>query len=289
MLLRGEIEINFIRKNPDELHKAISSLMPTDIITLKNYLDELVHKYDQKEFIDNDPVQFMHAFPDKRDQELAGFFAAIMAWGRRDIVVTKVDDLLNRMGYRPYEFILSFSESDSERFSDFKHRTFKPEDIYWLIKAFQSILDKYHTFEGFWKYCYDTSKAQKRELMAIFNEQFFSFHPETPQRSRKHISNPEKNSACKRLYMYLRWCIRKSKVDLGIMDFMPPYELKIPLDVHVGNQARKLGLLNRKQNDWKAVLELNEKLVLLDPTDPAKYDFALFGSGVLNNTDQPPL
>lgn len=250
---------------------------------LKPYLDELVDKYDRKEFIDDDPIQFMHAFSDKKDQELAGFFAAIMAWGRRDIVIAKVDDLLNRMNYRPYEFILHFSESDAEVFSNFKHRTFKPEDIYWLIKALKNILDTYQTFEGFWKECYKISRSQKRELMAIFHEQFFSFHPETPQRTRKHISNPKKNSACKRLYMYLRWCIRKSEVDLGIMNFMPPSELKIPLDVHVGNQARKIGLLKRTQNDWKAVLELTEKLITLDSNDPAKYDFALFGSGVLNS------
>ncbi len=283
MLSRGKIEINFIRKTSDELHKTISSMMSSNILALKPHLDELVTKYDQKGFIDNDPIQFMHGFSEKRDQELAGFFAAIMAWGRRDIVIAKVDDLLNRMNYRPYEFIINFSESDSEQFSGFKHRTFKPEDIYWLIRAFQSILEKHQSFEGFWKACYDTSKKEERELMAIFHEQFFSFHPETPQRSRKHISNPEKNSACKRLYMYLRWCIRKSEVDLGIMNFMPPSELKIPLDVHVGTQARKLGLLKRKQNDWKAVLELNEKLELLDTKDPAKYDFALFGSGVLSN------
>ncbi|RNC84649.1 MAG: TIGR02757 family protein [Balneola sp.] len=259
--------------------------MPNEIFALKDDLEELVRRFDRNEFIDHDPIQFMHAFSDKRDQELAGFFAAIMAWGRRDIVIAKVDDLLNRMNYRPYEFILNFSESDAEYFSDFKHRTFKPIDIYWLIKTLKNILIEFSSFEGFWKLCYDISKEQERELIAIFHEQFFSIHPEIPQRTRKHISNPDKNSSCKRLYMYLRWCIRKSDVDLGIMTFMSPAELKIPLDVHVGNQARKMGLLNRKQNDWKAVLELNERLVLLDPMDPAKYDFALFGSGVLKSND----
>jgi uncharacterized protein (TIGR02757 family) len=128
---------------------------------------------------------------------------------------------------------------------------------------------------------------EERELMAVFHEQFFSFHPETPQRVRKHVSNPEKNSSAKRLYMYLRWVVRKnSPVDPGTMNFISPAELKIPLDVHVARQARKLGLLSRKQNDWKAVIELTKRMQVLDPKDPARYDYALFGIGVLG-TDIP--
>lgn len=222
----------------------------------------------------------MYAFEEKTDQELAGFFAAIMAWGRRNIVIAKVDDLLKRMDYSPAEFIRDFSESDADRFDNFKHRTFKPIDIYWLLKILQSILKQFGNFEQFWADCYKQAKLENRELIAVFHQRFFELQPETPQRTRKHISNPEKNSSAKRLYMYLRWCIRKSEVDLGIWNFMSPSELKIPLDVHVARQARKLGLLSRKQNDWKAVLELTKKLKVFDPNDPAKYDFALFGLGV---------
>ena len=250
------------------------------LLKLKPKLEDLVAETEQPNFIDNDPIQFMYAFETKNDKELAGFFAAIMAWGRRDIVITKVDDLLQRMDYKPAEFILNFSESDTEKLEGFKHRTFKPIDIYWLIKTLQSILKEYQTFESFWEKCYKKSKAQKRELIAVFHEQFFVFHPETPQRTRKHISNSEKNSSCKRLYMYLRWCIRTGSVDLGTMSFMPASELMIPLDVHVARQARALGILKRKQNDWKAVQELTQKLRVLDPEDPAKYDFALFGLGI---------
>lgn len=247
---------------------------------LKVYLDSIVQKIEVTSFIDSDPIQFMHAFEEKTDQEIAGFFAAIMAWGRRDIVISKVDDLLKRMNYQPTEFILNFSESQAPLFENFKHRTFKPIDIYWLIKALQNILKDFGDFEGFWASCYHQSKKQNRELIAVFHQRFFAVHLETPQRTRKHISNPEKNSSAKRLYMYLRWCIRKSEVDLGIWSFMSPSELRIPLDVHVGNQARKLGLLSRSQNDWKSVQELTDKLKKLDPLDPAKYDFALFGLGV---------
>lgn len=253
------------------------------LLELKPELDALVAKIETPDFIDDDPIQFMYAFEDKKDREIAGFFAAIMAWGRRDIVINKVNDLLVRMDYKPYQFVKAFTEVEAEKLNGFKHRTFKPIDMYWLIKILQSIYQKYESFEGFWEKCYIKAKNEERELIAVFNEEFFALHPETPQRTRKHISNSEKNSTCKRLYMYLRWCIRSGPVDTGIMDFMPSSELKIPFDVHVARQARKFGILKRKQNDWKTVLELTEKMSLLDPNDPAKYDFALFGLGVINN------
>lgn len=250
-------------------------------------MDKQVGKIEIPSYIDNDPVQFMHAFQDKRDQELAGFIAATMGWGRRDIVIAKTEDFFRRMNNRPYDFILNFSESDAEKYEGFKHRTFKPVDMYWITKSLQSILKQYQSFEDFWAFCYQKADKADRELVAVFHEEFFSFYPEMPRRVRKHVSNPEKGSAAKRLYMYLRWCIRKgSPVDAGIMNFMDASELKIPLDVHVARQARKLGLLSRRQNDWKTVLELTEKMKLLDPRDPVKYDYALFGIGV-NQTSLP--
>ncbi len=258
----------------------IKTLPKKKLLALKPYLDSLVQKIEIPSFIDSDPIQFMHAFESKTDREIAGCFAAIMAWGRRDIVIAKVDDLLQRMNYHPTEYVQNFSESDVPDLETFKHRTFKPIDIYWLVKSLQTILQKFGDFEGFWTSCYQQSKEENRELIAVFHQRFFELHPETPQRTRKHISNPEKNSSAKRLYMFLRWCIRKSEVDLGIWSFMPASELKIPLDVHVARQARRLGLLSRKQNDWKSVQELTGKLKGLDPDDPAKYDFALFGLGV---------
>lgn len=247
----------------------------------------MINKVEQPDYINDDPVQFMHAFENKNDRELAGFFAATMAWGRRDIVNAKVEDLLLRMNNRPAEFIMNYSEKDAKQFDGFKHRTFKPVDMHWLTKSLRSILLKFGDFENFWAYCYDQAKREERELMAVFHEQFFSFHPETPIRVHKHVSNPEKNSSAKRLYMYLRWAVRKnSPVDPGTMNFISPAKLKIPLDVHVARQARKLGLLSRKQNDWKAVIELTKKMQILDPEDPARYDYALFGIGVLG-TDIP--
>lgn len=268
--------------------KRYKTISKKKLLELKPFLDDLVINIERPDYINDDPVQFMHAFEDKNDRELAGFFAATMAWGRRDIVNAKVEDLLQRMNYKPAEFIQNYSERDSKVFEGFKHRTFKPIDIHWLTKTLQSILLKFQSFENFWAFCADQAKAQKRELIAVFHDQFFTFHPQIPQRVRKHVSNPEKNSSAKRLYMYLRWVIRKdSPVDPGTMNFISPSELKIPLDVHVARQARKLGLLSRKQNDWKAVQELTKKMKLLDPEDPAKYDYALFGIGVLDS-DVPP-
>lgn len=264
--------------------KRYKTISQKELIRLKPYLDELVSKIEQPDYINDDPVQFMHVFEDKNDKELAGFFAATMAWGRRDIVNAKVEDLLSRMNYRPAEFIENYSESDIPHFDGFKHRTFKPIDLHWLTKTLQTILLKFKTFENFWAYCLEKATRERRELIAVFHEQFFTFHPQIPRRTKKHVSNPEKNSSAKRLYMYLRWCLRKnSPVDPGTMTFMSPSDLKIPLDVHVARQARKLGLLSRKQNDWKAVQELTKRMKILSPEDPAKYDYALFGIGVMGS------
>lgn len=251
------------------------------IIRLKPFLDRWTEKIEQPSYIDDDPVLFMHAFDDKEDQLLAGFFAALFAWGRRDVVIRKTHELMELMDHRPAAFIKNFTENDTDIFKDFKHRTFKPVDIYWLVKILNGILTDFGSFEQFWSHCYKQAKASDRDVITVFHNSFFAVHPEAPARTRKHISNPAKNSSAKRLYLYLRWAVRQnSRVDLGIMDFMPPSELKIPLDLHVARQARRLGLLSRTYNDWKAVQELTENLRLLDSTDPAKYDYALFGLGV---------
>lgn len=268
---------------PPELKKRSSA----EIKKLKPFLDKWVEKVEQPNYIDEDPILFMHAFNQKEDQLLAGFFAATMAWGRRDIVIRKVRDFLDRMDNRPTDFITHFEDRDAERFDGFKHRTFKPIDMKWLVKILQSILQDYNSFENFWAYCYQKASGTDQPLMSVFHEQFFAQHPEAPQRTRKHVSNADKKSSCKRLYLYLRWALRhNSPVDLGVMDFMPQSELMIPLDVHVARQARGLGLLSRTYNDWWAVQELTESLRLLDPQDPAKYDYALFGLGV--NQDKIP-
>lgn len=250
------------------------------LLKLKPVLDQWVTKMEVPAYIKDDPIQFLHAFEDTEEINVAGFFAAIMAWGRRSIVIAKIDDLLSRMAYRPVDFIGNFTELDARRIMGFKHRTFNSKDMYWFIKTMQEILIQYHSLEAFWAYCYNTALAANRPLMGVFHEEFFSFFPQIPPLTRRHISNPEKGGSCKRLYMYLRWTIRNGPVDVGSMNFMPASQIYIPLDVHVARQSRKLGLITRKQNDWKAVEELQEQLLILDPEDPSKYDYALFGVGL---------
>lgn len=262
---------------PDTLAKR----SPDQIKKLKPFLDRWVQRIETPDYIESDPVLFMHAFDRKEDQLLAGFFAATMAWGRRDVVIRKVADLLDRMDNSPADFITGFTEADVKRFDGFKHRTFKPVDMEWLTKILQAILLEYRSFEDFWEACRLQAVKKGRPLMSVFHEQFFARRPEAPPRTRKHVSNADKKSSCKRLYLFLRWAVRKgSPVDLGLMDFISPSQLMIPLDVHVARQARALGLLSRTYNDWWAVQELTKALRLLDPEDPAKYDYALFGLGV---------
>jgi uncharacterized protein (TIGR02757 family) len=255
------------------------------LLELKPYLDEINFRVEKPEYIPHDPVQFLHAFDEKRDIEIAGFFAATMAWGRRDIVISKVDELLRRFEYRPYDFVMGYQQSDFTSLKGFKHRTFKPIDIHGLISGLNVIYSRFEDLESFFAYSFKTASNQNRHFLAVFREQFFDLSTDTALRTRKHISDPEKGSTCKRLYMYLRWMIRKnSPVDLGIWDFISPAELQVPFDVHVARQSRRYGLLTRKSNDLKTVNELTSTLRVMNPNDPAVYDYALFGLGALDYT-----
>jgi uncharacterized protein (TIGR02757 family) len=249
---------------------------------LKHALDRLVGLVDVPAYIDSDPVQFVHAYEDLEDRLLAGFFAAILAWGRRDIVIRNVGALLERMGPSPAAFIRSYPEAGTGRFSGWKHRTVNADDIHWLCLSLHRGYVAHGRFEGLWVEARRRSREEDRLLMGVFHEQFFERIPEAPHRVRKHLSNNEKGGSCKRLYLFLRWTMRRNScVDLPLMTFMPVSELRIPLDVHVARHARALGLLTRKQDDWKAVEELTQRLKAFDPDDPGKYDYALFGMGVL--------
>lgn len=270
---------------PPELQRC----SPETLQAMKPWLDRWAERTETPEYIEEDPVLFMHAFERKQDRLLAGFFAALMAWGRRDVVIDKVHDLLERMDYRPAEFIAGFTPSDRDRLEGFRHRTFKPVDIYWLVVILRSVLEQYGDFEEFWAHCRRKSEREGAPLMGIFHESFFALRPDAARRTRKHISDARKNSSCKRLCLYLRWCVRSGPVDTGLMDFLSPSELMIPLDVHVARQARALGLLTRRYNDWKAVRELTGALRKLDPHDPARYDYALFGLGISGEAIPPEL
>lgn len=245
---------------------------------LKSFLDEKVELYNRPDFIESDPIQIPHLFTQKEDIEIAGFLAATIAWGNRKMIINNAKKMTDLMGNAPYDFIMSHNEDDLERFSTFVHRTFNSQDFIGFIKSLQHIYRNHNGLEAVFAKNQEANSMQKSisEFKKIFFE--INYLP----RTEKHISDPVNGSAAKRINMYLRWMVRQDNkgVDLGIWKSIAPAALSCPLDVHSGNVARKLELLTRKQNDAKALLELDTNLRLLDPNDPVKYDFALFGLGV---------
>jgi uncharacterized protein (TIGR02757 family) len=245
---------------------------------LQSFLDEKVAQYNTRDFIDSDPIQIPHLFTQKEDIEIAGFLAATIAWGNRKMIIKNAHRMMKLMGNSPYDFVLSHQEKDLKDLESFVHRTFNGQDFIVFIKGLQHIYQKHNGLEAVFAKNQETLSMQKS--IHEFKKVFFNV-PHTP-RTQKHISDPLNNSAAKRINMYLRWMVRQDikGVDLGIWKSISPAALSCPLDVHSGNVARKLGLLLRKQNDGKALAELDTQLRILDPNDPVKYDFALFGLGV---------
>lgn len=245
---------------------------------LKSFLDEKVGQYNHPNFIESDPIQIPHLFSIKEDIEIAGFLAATIAWGNRKMIVKNANQMMRLMGNAPYDFVMSHNETNLEQLDTFVHRTFNGNDFITFIKGLQNIYTNHKGLENTFSLNQENDSMQKS--IHEFKKLFF----EVPHQNRtqKHISDPLNNSAAKRLNMMLRWFCRKDSkgVDLGIWDSISPAKLSCPLDVHSGNVARKIGLLTRKQNDAKALYELDKNLRILDPKDPVKYDFALFGLGV---------
>ena len=245
---------------------------------LKEFLDEKVTLYNNFSFIDSDPVLIPHQFSKKEDIEIAGFLAATIAWGNRKSIITNANKLMNLMGNSPHDFVMSHSQNNLESLKTFVHRTFNGFDLITFIKALQNIYQNHQGLE--FVFAKNAQQNSMQNSISEFKKIFFEI--EHLPRTQKHISDPNNNSAAKRINMFLRWMVRNDNcgVDLGIWKTIPTRALSCPLDVHSGNVARKLGLLNRTQNDAKALAELDKNLRLLDPIDPVKYDFALFGLGV---------
>ncbi|SEK58156.1 TIGR02757 family protein [Aquimarina amphilecti] len=245
---------------------------------LKEFLDEKAAFYEQPKFIETDPIQIPHLFTRKEDIEIAGFLTATISWGNRKSILNNAHKLMLLLGNSPYDYVMNHSETSLEGLEGFVHRTFNSKDLSYFIKALQNIYNKYGDLESFFSRYNEEEYLQS--AIHHFKKEFFTL-PHLP-RTQKHISDPHKNSAAKRINMFLRWMVRDSTpgVDLGIWKSISPSQLSCPLDVHSGNVARKLGLLSRKQNDAKALNQLDVNLRLLDPLDPIKYDYALFGLGV---------
>jgi len=245
---------------------------------LKEFLDLKVIEYNKPKFIESDPIQIPHQFSVKEDIEIAGFLTAIIAWGKRKMIITNANKIMDLMGNSPYDFVMNFRQSDLDKVQGSIHRTFNSIDFQFFIKSLQNIYKNHNGLETvFSKYA---RKDSLQPAIHEFKKVFFEI--EHPLRTQKHISDPLKNSAAKRINMYLRWMVRNDQtgVDFGIWKNLSPSQLSCPLDVHSGNVARKLGLIQRKQNNAKALLELDTNLRKLDPIDPVKYDFALFGLGI---------
>ncbi|GBL34899.1 hypothetical protein EMGBS15_04940 [Filimonas sp.] len=243
---------------------------------LKTFLDRKVKEYNNPRFIDGDPICVPHSFAKKQDIEISGFFAALIAWGNRTTIIQNANRIADAMDRSPHQFILQHEEKDLKCFLDIKHRTLNATDLLYLIHFLKLHYTQYDSLED--AFLLDTSSSTQERLIH-FHNYVFSF--EHPERTRKHISTPAKNSACKRLNMYLRWMVRKDKlgVDFGIWNRMDMKDLIIPMDVHVGNVAFRLGLIRENKANWKTATELTQKLKEFDAKDPCKYDFALFALG----------
>lgn len=247
---------------------------------LKIFLDKKVSQYNTIDFIENDPISIPHLFSAKEDIEIMGFFASIFAWGQRKTIINKCKELISLFDDNPHDFILHHSAKDLKPLDTFKHRTFNATDLRYFISFLKMHYSRHKSLET--AFFPKQKKYNAKEGLIHFYNYFFSLK-NLENRTRKHIATPLQNSTCKRLNMYLRWMIRKDNngVDFGIWESVSPAQLYCPLDLHVDKIARKLHLITRKQNDWQTVEELTSNLKKLDSADPVKYDFALFGLGVM--------
>lgn len=254
-----------------------------EFLELKEFLDIKVAQYNRPDFITNDPICIPHRFSKKQDIEIAAFFASILAWGQRKTIINKCTDLFDRMDNDPYNFMLHHGDEDLRRLLNFKHRTFNDTDLLYFISFFKQHYTLSDTLEtAFLPANFGQMESFTAEhALNHFRTYFFSL-PDSPRRTVKHISSPAQKSTCKRLNMFLRWMVRKDQtgVDFGVWTTISPADLICPCDVHVDRVARRLDLITRKQTDWRTAVELTTELRKFDPSDPVKYDFALFGLGV---------
>ena len=264
-----------------------------ELLAVKSFLDKELKRYNQQGFIEKDPISIPHRFSQKADIEIAGFFAAVFAWGNRTTIINKCNELMTLMDEAPYQFIIGHKDNDLKRLLAFKHRTFNTTDLLHFIRVLN-----HHYTSG-----YRLFKGQEPSLEQVFTHgmqkndpdmgnglkafhRYFFLLVASPDRTRKHISTPDNKSSCKRLNMYLRWMVRKDAagVDFGIWKNIRMSQLVCPMDVHVQRVACRLNLIDAEKADWKTAIALTEVLKQFDPKDPVKYDLALFGLGVANGS-----
>jgi uncharacterized protein (TIGR02757 family) len=252
---------------------------------LFEFLEEKYHYYNRPAFIETDPISIPRLFTQREDIEIIGFVMATISWGNRRSIISNGHKLVNYMGQSPYDFVMSYTKTAAQKLKakKFVHRTFNADDLHYFICSINDIYKNNGGLEAVFASHLQKNDINLKQAISGFGETFCS--SKAPGRTAKHIAKPQQNSAAKRINMYLRWMVRQDHagVDFGLWKKIKPSLLSIPLDVHSGRVARKLGLLERSQNDWKAVEELDTALRKFDAKDPVKYDFALFGLGVFEN------
>ncbi len=251
-----------------------------DELALKAFLDEKALEYEQKRFIESDPISIPHRFDQKEDIEIAAFLVASIAWGKREMIIKNGNRLMAMLDERPHQFLMESSRTEWQHINTFVHRTFNSKATLYFLNALKDIYQNHNGLEALFNTGYQHEQTIQSALLHFRNN--FLLNDYDREFASSHVANVAKNSACKRINMFLRWMVRDSKrgVDFGLWKNIPTSALMIPLDLHSGGVSRKLSLLSRKQDDWKSVLELTAKLRLMDANDPIKYDFALFGLGV---------
>lgn len=257
-------------------------IVPKKFTTLGDFLDEKVALYNRPAFIENDPVSIPHQYSQKQDIEISGLVASVLAWGQRKTIISKCQEFFALMDHAPYDFVLNHQEEDLKPFLHFKHRTFNATDALYFIAFFRWFYQQHQSLEEAFTAGLRPDDQHMEHSLIHFHELFLSL-PDAPVRTRKHIATPARKSACKRINMFLRWMVRRDAqgVDFGLWQRIRPDQLVCPCDLHVDRVARFLGLITRKQTDWLTALELTQNLKKFDPKDPVKYDFALFGLGVM--------
>lgn len=248
---------------------------------LSVYLDEQVARFNQPNFIQDDPISIPHRFTRLQDIEIMALWTAVLAWGQRVTIIKSAEKLITLMDGAPYDFVTGHQDQDLKRFLSFRHRTFNDIDTLYFLHFFKQWYQHHNSLEEAFLCAGYEQEIHVEKLLIHFHNTFFN-DPVAPHRTRKHIATPQSKSSCKRINMFLRWMVRKDRsgVDFGLWNHIRPNQLICPLDVHVDRVARKLGLIERKQTDWRTAVALTERLRMFDPDDPVKYDFALFGIGV---------